>query len=218
MHYHCEIVIPQTEEMESAIESVMKPFDENDDESACQFWDWYVIGGRWSGHKWKASLDQGRLAAFREWMVEEKVTVSNVTCGKETLQPASQREKVDGKWNEMFPSERFQACPLFDHAPKSLGSDTGTLADSMDIKCERIIFAGPGFDSVTKEWVGPLDATFMLCSNQWNGVNHMPVTWDGTFGDALAQFHATLGHYSESYRKAIEPQDNWLTVTVDYHT
>jgi len=45
MHYHAEVWIPNNENVKEQIEAAMEPYCED-----CKgFWDWYQIGGRWSG-------------------------------------------------------------------------------------------------------------------------------------------------------------------------
>lgn len=223
MHYHCEIVLPpQTDAIETAIESVMKPFDENLDpeEANLQFWDWYEIGGRWAGSKLMAGYDKSKLDEFHEWMKAEGVTVSSIQCGKQELKPKSQIEKVDAKWNDMFPSSDgvMVACPLFQHSPKTMQGDICPLGNAKDVSCQRVIFTGPAYNHKTKEHTGPLEAVFMMCDEMWNGVNWMDVEWEKTIADALRKFEKRLAHYRDEYRELITPTDEWITVTVDYHT
>ena len=153
MHYHCEIILPETDDIESAIASVLAPFNENGRNDYCPdhhaFWDFYAIGGRWSG-----------------------------------------------------------ANP----------GDICTLGDAMSVKCSRVVFASPAFDINSKAWCGDMEAVFMLAEDAWNGVNHMPVTWDGTTGSARHSWNEKLEHYAEAYRATHTPRDDWLAVTVDYHS
>jgi len=93
MHYTCEIVMPNVEDVNAAIEQIMAPFSENtkgdEDYSGYAFWDYWVIGGRWSGRKLRHSLGKDRLDAFHKLLVDMNVTVSGVVAGKERLQPAT---------------------------------------------------------------------------------------------------------------------------------
>lgn len=228
MHHHCEIVMPPTDDIEGAVRDIMKPFSENDEENYDAFWDFYVIGGRFAGSKQLAVYDKEKLDAFYQWLRDEKVTVSGFQCGKPQLSPPGQRIKVDDKWNEMFTPEgsEYTACPLFCHSNDQYGRDgIGTisgdiqkLADISEVECSRVIIAGPSWNSETKEHNGPIEATFMLCDTQWNGVNHMPVDWDGKVSSAISQFTKKLKHYRDKYREVVTPKDNWLVVTVDYHS
>jgi hypothetical protein len=47
MHYHAEIWVPSTNNLEAQIDFIMEPHKE--DESEKGFWDWYQIGGRFTG-------------------------------------------------------------------------------------------------------------------------------------------------------------------------
>jgi len=226
-HHHCEIVIPPTDDIEASIRSVLAPFDESndDDSSRHAFWDFWVIGGRWAGHKLMARYDQAKLAAFRVWLIAEEITVSSFTAGKEELQPKSQEPKVDAMWNEMFPSAVPVHCPLFKHSNDQYAKGLdGTLPEDVcrlvdipsGLDCSRVIFAGPSYlDGV---WAGPVEAKFMLCRSQWNGCNHMDIDWDGKLSSALEKHRARMGGYREEYAAAINPADDWLVVTVDYHS
>ena len=54
MHYHAEVYVPpQTLNIETFVSEAMAPYKEqdHDDESHSDFWDWYQIGGRWTGIK-----------------------------------------------------------------------------------------------------------------------------------------------------------------------
>jgi hypothetical protein len=239
MHHHLEVILPKgTNYIAAAIESVMRAFDENrsedeeDYDSRHAFWDFYVIGGRFAGNKQLAKYDKQRINEFHKWCEDEKITISNFVAGKQELSPASQIPKVDAKWNEMFPSPSGVAvqCPLFKHSNDQYGNDgNGTidgdisrLGDSLDVTCSRVIFAGPSFvydrDAGTGERTGPLEAVFMLADTAWNGVNHMDIAWNKTIGDALRQFKEKLSCYAEEYRLRMTPGDDWIAVTVDYHS
>lgn len=233
MHYHCEIVIPPTMDIEAAVNSIMAPFDESPDKpdedwsARSTFWDFWVIGGRWAGNKLMARYDQKKLEAFHEWMTAEKITVAGMVCGKQEISPASQIPKVDAKWNEMFPSHEFLPCPIFRHSNDQYGKGlAGTLPDDvsrldhvpLDLTCSRVIFAKPSYDSKTKDHTGPLEAGFMLTDSAWNGCNHMKVDWDGKFASALEKYSEHIKNYREEYVARVTPQPNWLVVTVDYHS
>jgi len=224
-HYHCEILIPPTDEVATAVELVLRRFDESGDpteeeeDNRYAFWDYFVIGGRWSGSKMQAGLDPAKVEAFYEWLRTEKVTISSVQFGKQTLSPSDQREKVDAKWNEMFPSEKLIPCPIFSHSGESMPGDIMKLRDVPErLRAERVIIARPGFEMVSKDYTGPIEAAFMLARDAWNGCNHMPVKWDGSIAAALADYRDDLSRCSPAYRAVVEPTEDWLAVTVDYHS
>ncbi|GAF91717.1 unnamed protein product, partial [marine sediment metagenome] len=98
MHYHCEIILPPTDAVESAIAEIMAPFDENNEDEETRspsFWDWYQIGGRWSGSKLTDHFDKDKLKNFHAELENRKVTVSGFQCGKQDISPASQIPMVD---------------------------------------------------------------------------------------------------------------------------
>lgn len=217
MHAHLEIVMPPTDDVDGAIASIMESFSENGSGNSYPFWDWYVIGGRWSGSKLQSQLDPEKILEFYTWLNEEKVTVSGVVCGKETLYPEDQIEKVDAKWNEMFPHpDGPLPCPLFRHSGTSMPLDICRL-DEIDhdkVSCERVIIAIPGFNNVTLEWddYDSPKAEHMISTKMWNGVSHVPVDWDGKVSSAIQAY--------EDCRHSKHPEvtGNWLLATVDYHS
>jgi hypothetical protein len=226
MHHHLEIVMPPTDRIEDAVGSVMARFDENGKDTHRAFWDWWVIGGRWAGTKRMARYDKEKLDAFDKWGLEEGLTVSGFQAGKPELNPKSQIAKVDAKWQEMFPSDPPIPCPLFAHSNNQydhgaggrLPEDVALLRDvSRTLTMSRVIIAGPKSYLEEGETPGP-EATFMLVDEEWNGTNHMKVAWDGTLGGALDAFKKHIEHYRPEYAETITPKDDWLVVTVDYHS
>ena len=234
MHFHCEIILPpDTTDINSAIESVMAQFDENqpedeDHDTRHSFWDFYVIGGRWAGTKLMAKYDQVKIDEFHKWMESEKITVSGLRSGKQELNPATQIPKVDAKWNEMFPAEDgvFVSCPMFNHSNDQYGrngngtivGDICKLGEAKNIECSRIIFAGNSFSSETSDYTGKLEAKFMLSEDFWNGCNHVKSNWDGKVSTAVDIYVGSMKNYKDEYRDRHIPTDDWIMVTVDYHS
>lgn len=216
MHYHCEIIMPPTDDIESSVEKILAPFDENKEErDSSEFWDWWVIGGRFAGDKALAGLDCEKLEAFYAWLRESKVMVSGMVCGKQALSDAATVAKVDAKWREMFPGAG-RHCPLFKHSnnqhKEHLPGDIMRLADLPNgVTCARAIIAGTWRDE-------GLQAAGMLQYECWNGVEHVRTAWDGTVKTALEHHAERIKHYRAEYREAVSPQDDWLVVTVDYHS
>jgi len=168
-----------------------------------------------------ARYDQSRIDEFNEWCQAEKITVSGVVAGKQSLNPVSQIAKVDAKWNEMFPTEgQLIPCPLFAHSNDQYGKGlSGTLPQDvvslkdmpMQLACSRAIIATPNYRD-------ELAAAFMLVDDAWNGCNYMKVDWDGKVQTALDRYRKRLNTYKDDYRAKRSPQDDWLVVTVDYHS
>jgi hypothetical protein len=205
-HYHTEVVIPPTDDIEGAIDKLMAPFneqcDEEDGDRRHAFWDWFVIGGRWSGEKMVARLGEDKLTEFHKKLAEMKLTVSGVVAGKETISPPEQIPAVDALWREHFPGAG-DVCPLFDHY-KGGNVDVCTVADLPErLNAFRVIVANAeGY------------ATFMLAKEIWNGV-----TWQDSAFDGLIKPVTDLFQKGENwpYTQAKVTPD-WLVVTVDYHS
>lgn len=152
MHYILEIIIPPVDNIEEAIEEIMKPFYEGDEENTNAFYDFYKIGGRFSGHKLRFMLGTERMDEFYDLLKEEKITVSSFVVGKETLAPNSQAEKVDKLWNDFFPDSPIKQCPVFDnYKPKDNFPDVCSLLETpKDLTCSRVIIAKRDWED--KQW------------------------------------------------------------------
>lgn len=224
MHYHLEIIMPPADDIESAVNTILAPFreegtDEDGKPNRHVFWDWFVIGGRWAGAKLQAQLDPAKLQAFNDKLTEMQVTVSSLQAGKQELKPESQIPVVDALWAEYFPEQKGKPCPLFAHSNNQydgkdlLPDDVMRFADvPPSLPMSRVIFAG--WDYEEKK----LEAKFMLADSIWNGCNHEDTAWKQTLKDAVELFKAKHKDYTTEYVKKITPQDNWLVVTVDYHS
>jgi len=225
MHYHCEVIMPPSSNIQATLEAILDPFDENkrDDEDASghAFWDWFVVGGRWAGSKESCRYDPSKLEQFYKDLKAAEVKVSGLRCGKQELSPASQIPMVDKMWNDLFPTENGEItpCPIFAHSQNQYDGNDLLACDICRVdeipetlKCHRVIIAAPSHDGATTE------AKFMLCDGQWNGVNHMPINWDGLAKTAVNQFIEKAATYREDYAAQITPKPDWLCVTVDYHS
>lgn len=212
MHYHLEIIMPPTNDVEGAINKIMAPFYEGSEDTIHKFWDWYQIGGRYSGEKITQSLNKATLDLFYEWCSEQKIIVHGVRAGKQEIAPATQIEKVDSKWNEMFPTPNGEIvpCPLFQHAGPRLNGDILPLSQSKHAEALSVIIAS----TPHKE----LEVTLLLHKEIWNGVTHQTTDWDGTIASALELQERKLVNYKDEYREAVTPKDDWMVVTVDYHS
>lgn len=222
MHHHCEIIMPRTKDIGGSLATILKPFDENtEDQSGSEFWDFYVVGGRFAGTKETCGYAQEKMDEFDKALTEKKITVSGIQCGKQTLEPASQIPMVDEIWNEFFPTENGEIvpCPLFSHSNNQYDSSDLISCDIClveeipeKLKASRVIFAGPRYDS------DELEATFMICDTQWNGVNHMPINWDGKVKSAIEMMEKNSKGYTDKYQERFLPKPNWICVTIDYHS
>ena len=223
-HYHLEVILPPVENVEEAIEQILKPFkEEGEDEDGYPnphpFWDFYVIGGRWAGAKLEASLDPEKLDAFQKELTERKVTVSGLRAGKPTLNPASQIGMVDDLWKEYFPDLTLTACPLFSHFNDQYKNSEGypdvmRLEDlPSDLTASHVIIAAPTYKND-----GTLEPEYMVQDSIWNGVSHVKSAWDGKVLSAIEEHKKRLEDYKPEFAAKATPQDNWLVVTVDYHS
>lgn len=218
MHYHCEIIMPPTKDVEKQIDLIMRPFSENEEDSedysGHSFWDWYQVGGRWSGAKTKHRLGAKRIQAFCDELCNRKITVSGVQFGKQELSPADQIPEVDALWAEWFPDSGFDACPLFGHAGDQLIGDICEFKDvPLDLPCSRVIIASVGY-SDTKEFT----AQYMVEDSIWNGVVHQETTWDGTLKHAIERHTEKLNSYTDEAKEKYTIRDDWTVVTIDYHS
>jgi len=213
MHHHLEIIMPPTKNVEGAITQILDQFDEEGKDNTHAFWDWYVLGGRWAGTKLEAMLGADKIQEFRDLLVKEKITVSGLQCGKQSLQPESQIERVDKMWNEMFPDSPVKQCPLFEHYESDYG-DTCKLSDvPRDLTASRVIIAKKHWEDKNKR-----EAEFMLSTEIRNGCAHQDTTWDGNILEAIKQYKKRLKNMSEEFKKENTPKANWICVTVDYHS
>lgn len=223
MHEHLEIVMPPTDDVTAAVATVMAKFDENSADRGYAkhgFWDWYVIGGRFAGSKFEATLDKEKLEKFQKELTDRKVTVSGLQFGKQALQPATQIPAIDALWNEYFPESKGGPCPLFAHSNDQYKKDGQELpADVMrfsevpeSLECYRVIFAD--IDS----WDSEITAKEMFAKHLYNGCTFQATEYKGTFGHAVELYLGKIENYRNDYRESSTPKDDWLVVTVDYHT
>lgn len=219
MHYHCEIIMPPTHDVEAAVNAIMARFDENapDNKDGAHdarftFWDWYVIGGRWSGHKLLARLDAAKLDEFQAMLTKMEVTVSGVQAGKPSLFPESQIAEVDRLWVEHFPDAGLAQCPFFKHYTGTMGDVCRVDELPEGLTASRVIVAGPGLNGTG------LQVETMQQRQVWNGVNIIKTAWDGTVAATLGAHAERIALYRDEYRNGMTVKPDWLAVTVDYHS
>jgi hypothetical protein len=222
MHYHLEIIMPPTEDIVASVAEIMTPFDENgrdEDGEANQhaFWDFYSIGGCWAGYKAELGLDQRKLQQFRQWLLDEKVMVKGVICGKQELADVATIAKVDTKWREMFP-DGGDRCTLFRHSNDPYkeylpGDVLRICALPEKLTASHVIIAAPRFSDENK-----LEASYMIQESAWNGVKFMETKWDGLVLSAVAMYRDKLSRYAEDWREKCTPREDWVSATVDYHS
>lgn len=215
MHYHLEIIMPNRIDIKSAVEEVLKPFfecDDDKDSTSPKFWDWFVLGGRWSGRKLTAGLDKTKLDAFNEELNEAQITVSSLECGKRELNPKVQEQKVDAIWQKHFP-EVGGSCPYFQHFNDPYGDSTG-FQDVALLKDVHPALTADHVIIVDED----LAASFMVQTEMWNGVNFVETKWDGLVLSAVDHFKEKLKNYKPEHAESLAPEGDWICVTVDYHS
>ena len=214
MHFPVEVVIPPTRSVEDEVRKILSPFDEDCGESTGvnAFWDWWAIGGRYSGRKLLHKFESKKIDAFTQMLSDKKFTVSNFQAGKQELRPKDQIPAVDALWREYFP-DGGGVCPLFAHAGESLPGDIMCLGDApASLKSERILFArGKGDNKF-------FNCSMMLATSYWNGVVWQETRWDGTLGAAMNMLNETLGTGTDEHKEKNMPSPDWLVVTVDCHS
>lgn len=210
MHYHLEILMPPTDDVPAMVAKALAEFDECNPENRYAFFDWYVIGGRWSGTKLQQRIGEERLSAFQNKLHSMGVTVSSFRAGKPRLSPESQEGTVNALWREMCPGNG-DVCPLFKNEV-SFNLDACRLDElPSGLKCEAFLYVSVDDDD-------EVEPKLLLRGSIFNGVNSQDTTWDGSVEKAFELLCKRIGNYRDEYRKAIEPRPDWLLVTVDYHS
>lgn len=224
MHAAAEIVIPPHSNIEQAVKQIMHGFrkeeyNENDGPyKHCDWWDFYVIGGRFSGRKRQALLNPAKLKAFYAKLAEMKVMVHGLVCGKEEL-AAPFVEPVDALWREMFPGFGDR-CWLFNHVRDQYGKE-GIYTDDIckvhevpeRLTASRLIIAREHWDK--NDHPDELEAHEMLIDEFWNGRTWQKTDWDGNVKQGIKRLAAWMRKHLKP--KYVPDLTNWMCVTVDYH-
>jgi hypothetical protein len=219
MHYHLEIIMPPTKNIDETIKKIMEPFSEHNEENWHCFYDWYVVGGRWAGTKLLAAYDEDKLNSFYKRLNEEKITVSGFCAGKQEISPADQIPFVDKLWKEYFPETSEDSCPIFKHSNNPYDTDDIICHDiciveeiPKELAASRVIIAGPDYKEEK------IEANYMISDMEYNGVNFTRVDWDQKVVSAIEKANEEFKTYNEEWIGKITPKKNWLCITVDYHS
>lgn len=208
------------DEIDERVAEIMAQFDENaqgEDRSTGAFWDFYSIGGRMAGVKRRSKVPKEKLKAFYDELNARNVTVSGLQWGKPELNPPEQRGMIDALWREMCPESGLDFCPIF---KQGSGIDAAEYEGDVcpyreiadDFRCEHVIFAALDYKDERYE------AHQMFQASLWNGVTWQNTTFDGTWACAKALHAKEIALVVEGYRMKYTPTDDWLVVTVDYHS
>ena len=221
MHFPLEIIMPpcETEKINKCVEEVMAPFDENnksEEASTFRFWDWYEIGGRYSGNKIITSLSDEKIEDFYKKLKILNVTVSGARFGKNSLDPISQIPLVDELWRDMFPESGLEVCPLFSHSGKSLQGDISLLKDiSPKSSAYAVLIADHS------RWGDQsLRPVYLIHKEMWNGVSFIRTDWDSSILSAVKKYEDKINERDktgESWKRK-GPKGDWFVITVDYHS
>ena len=210
MHYHLEILMPPTDNVSAVVAKALAGFQYPKSHA---FFDWYEVGGRWSGTKLLLRVGEERLSAFHNRLHDMGATVLSMRAGKPKLSPDGQEGAVNSLWQEMCPGNG-DVCPLFKNEA-SFVLDVCRLDElPSGLKCDSFLY-------VSAELFGAgtgVEQRLLLHASMFNGVNSQDTTWDGSVEHAFELLCKRISHYRDEYRQAIEPRPDWLLVTVDYHS
>jgi hypothetical protein len=213
MHYHMEVIMPPTNDVEGVLKKVLEPFNEGADEEVRShpFWDWYQVGGRYAGSKVEARVTPEEMDKFMDALKELRVTVSSLQWGKQELSPASQIPAVDALWREMCPNGG-PVCTVFKHSGNAINGDVCKLQD-MPPNLTAFTVA-----VVTEQYDGAMGVESLWHKEIWNGATHQDTAWRGSVSEAIKEHTERVGQYKEDARNRYTPKPDWLVVTVDYHS
>ena len=196
MHYHCEIWIPAplNISIDKLVEAVMAPHKETyneDTEESTGFWDWYQIGGRWTGEHTPDYEPEDDPRNIEDCEL----------CGGTGFR----RDAIGDDARKQRPSYTCNSCGVFDqdtetwgHGPHGAGKrskwptqwaahkgDVIGVADvSADLTCHTLIVADKAFHQ-----------------KEWDGEHFVETNFGGKVAARLAELGITDG----------------FIVTVDYH-
>ena len=222
-HYHLEIIMPPTDDVDAAVTKIMAPFNENPPEEAKvdslpPFWDFWQIGGRWTGAHDPSYIPED----------DPRNHETCFLCGGTGFR----RDDAGEKARERDPTYTCNGCGTYDNETKAwkhilptpgvaikwptqwvrFGGDVAKFGDVPDdFTAARVIFAAPNYKD-------ELAATSMFSDKIWNGCNRERTTWNGTFLGAIRLHRDAIKHYSDEAKERVTPYLDWLVVTVDYHS
>ena len=92
-----------------------------------------------------------------------------------------------------------------------------SFANEIKEICDKV---GVDYDKVTEyaTYDDRLGAQTMHLKDIWNGVSFQKTEWDGKLSTALEMYNKQLSSYSEPAREQYTLRDDWIVVTVDYHS
>ena len=126
--------------------------------------------------------------------------------------------KVDPGWKSRQFYDYYQVGGIWSGVKEQLGSrdivsrGTVRLGDCPeDLTAKHVIVAIHG-----DEGLG-FSAYMQYMKSVWNGLNWQDTAFSGYVRDALKEYREAIAEYTPAYREKLNPKDDWLVVTVDYH-
>lgn len=171
-------------------------------------YDYFVIGGRWTGAHAEAHYSEDDMSRFRRLLQGREVKVSRVRMGKPTL-TSHKPEEIDGWWREMFPDGPLSRCPIFDYASFADVDAMPVAKLHPEDSAEMVYIVGPPEQYRHRHF---------LRTSTWNGMNWQKSAWDGKIASAIESHNALLDGATEEYRAPRLVTGEWVAFTVDCHT
>src|SRR5262249_42407389 len=172
-HSLCEAIVPPprpehgSDYVDWSVYQVMTSLAREGDERP-DWWDSYLIGGRWSGQHVLAGLPEDKLKEFREELKRRQLPVSCVRFFEEELNSKEHEASADALWREFFPGAGDKCLLLYPPGSPWLDSvdvmPVGQLPKRLS--AATLIVAGPDWSDKHE-----LRARFMLHMEVWNGCN-----------------------------------------------
>ncbi len=215
MHYHLEIIMPPVDDVEKAVEQIMAPFDENQPDDSehfgkNSFWDYYSIGGRFGGSHLQSRYSAEAIEGCEREMNEVGVKVKGIQFGRPELAGSESKRKAMEVWSRHFPSE--PECWFFTNGQRDL--DVCKLSEVGEhLTAFHLIIASP-------DWAddSALSAREMTSQSIWNGVSIVDTSFDGFVMKFLAGMEEKKSKATDEWKAKHLPTQDWLAVTVDYHS
>ena len=214
-HFVCEVVMPPPTEgqtIKQCVETVLAPlseYNEDGEYSNVNLYDWWQIGGRYSGNKITAGLDKEKLELFHNELDNMELYVSGIIAGKHDLSTKEQQDLVDKVWRKYFPNS-VDVCPLFDHYPfKNMDSyDTCTVQFiPLELKAYCVVIS-----------LADYDPNHLVQKDFWNGLNIERTTFDGNVLSTIISYNRMIEErYKCEWCEKNKVRPDWIAVTVDCH-
>lgn len=208
MHHHAELIMPPCDDISKAVEQIMTPYSELN--SPTGFFDYYELGGRYSGRKMFLQLDPVRLSEFQE----------DLKTATKDLKSFSDKyaQVTEQLWKRDFPEHDINDCPFLPIIPGSSlyrPSDICTLDQiPSELQPYATLIACKAFD------VPQPRLEFAYFESIWNGRTWQKTTWDGYVISALNDYEKSINRFrldKEELIKEWQPHNKWICVTLDYH-